>query len=128
MLDLITLMTLVENAALPTTLVWIITDKGKEKAAELLERFWIGERLASHPNQIFVGQQSVAIACILGPAGFQLKLIFPNSGAIAAISTGLIFGLLVCGGDPNPDKQYVCTWCKRLVLDLNNNEFAYDTW
>jgi putative ABC transport system ATP-binding protein len=61
--NLIPVLTAAENAALPVTLDGIKPTKAKAKAAEWLERFGIGDRLASRPDQLSGGeQQRVAIA------------------------------------------------------------------
>jgi len=61
--NLIPVLTAAENAALPVTLDGIKPAEAKAKAARWLERFGLGDRLASRPDQLSGGeQQRVAIA------------------------------------------------------------------
>jgi putative ABC transport system ATP-binding protein len=61
--NLIPVLTAAENAALPVSLDGIKPAEAKTKAAEWLDRFGLGDRLASRPDQLSGGeQQRVAIA------------------------------------------------------------------
>jgi putative ABC transport system ATP-binding protein len=61
--NLIPVLSAAENAALPVTLDGVTPTAAKEKAKQWLERFGLGERLSSRPDQLSGGeQQRVAIA------------------------------------------------------------------
>ncbi len=61
--NLIPVLSAAENAALPVTLDGVTPTVAKEKAKQWLERFGLGERLSSRPDQLSGGQQQrVAIA------------------------------------------------------------------
>lgn len=61
--NLIPVMTVVENAALPVTLDGVKPADAQKKAAEWLARFGLADRLRSRPDQLSGGQQQrVAIA------------------------------------------------------------------
>ena len=61
--NLIPVLTAVENAALPVTLDGVKPEEAKKRAAEWLQRFDLGDRLASRPDQLSGGQQQrVAVA------------------------------------------------------------------
>jgi putative ABC transport system ATP-binding protein len=61
--NLITVLTAVENVALPTVFAGVSHDEGLEKAAKLLEMVGLGARLNHKPTQLSAGQQQrVAIA------------------------------------------------------------------
>jgi putative ABC transport system ATP-binding protein len=61
--NLITVLTAVENVALPTVFAGISHDEGLEKAAKLLEMVGLGARMNHKPTQLSAGQQQrVAIA------------------------------------------------------------------
>ncbi|MBN2148969.1 MAG: ABC transporter ATP-binding protein [Anaerolineales bacterium] len=61
--NLIPVLSAVENAALPVTLDGVKPAQAKAKAAQWLERFGLGDRLTSRPDQLSGGQQQrVAIA------------------------------------------------------------------
>jgi len=69
--NLIPVLTAVENAALPVTLDGVKPADAKAKAAKWLERFGLGDRLASRPDQLSGGQQqrvAVARALVAEPA------------------------------------------------------------
>jgi putative ABC transport system ATP-binding protein len=69
--NLIPVLTAAENAALPVTLDGIKASTSHAKAAEWLERFGIGDRLASRPDQLSGGQQqrvAIARALVAEPA------------------------------------------------------------
>jgi putative ABC transport system ATP-binding protein len=69
--NLIPVLTAVENAALPVTLDGVKPNEARAKAAEWLERFGIGDRLASRPDQLSGGQQqrvAIARALVAEPA------------------------------------------------------------
>jgi putative ABC transport system ATP-binding protein len=61
--NLIPVLNVVENAALPVTLDGIKPGEAQKKAAEWLTRFGLSDRMASRPDQLSGGQQQrVAIA------------------------------------------------------------------
>jgi putative ABC transport system ATP-binding protein len=69
--NLIPVLTAAENAALPVTLDGIKPSEARAKAAQWLERFGIGDRLASRPDQLSGGQQqrvAIARALVAEPA------------------------------------------------------------
>lgn len=69
--NLIPVLTAVENAALPVTLDGVKPAEAKKRAGEWLERFGLGDRLASRPDQLSGGQQqrvAVARALVAEPA------------------------------------------------------------
>ena len=69
--NLIPVLTAVENAALPVTLDGVKISDSREKAKKWLERFGIGDRLASRPDQLSGGQQqrvAIARALVADPA------------------------------------------------------------
>jgi putative ABC transport system ATP-binding protein len=69
--NLIPVLTAVENAALPVTLDGVKPADAKAKAAKWLERFGLGDRLYSRPDQLSGGQQqrvAVARALVAEPA------------------------------------------------------------
>jgi len=69
--NLIPVLTAAENAALPVTLDGVKPSEARAKAAEWLERFGIGDRLASRPDQLSGGQQqrvAIARALVAEPA------------------------------------------------------------
>jgi len=69
--NLIPVLNAAENAALPVTLDGMKPAEAREKAAEWLERFGLGDRLFSRPDQLSGGQQqrvAVARALVAEPA------------------------------------------------------------
>ena len=69
--NLIPVLSAVENAALPVTLDGVKPAEAKAKAAEWLERFGLGDRLAHRPDQLSGGQQqrvAIARALVAEPA------------------------------------------------------------
>ncbi|MCA9922771.1 MAG: ABC transporter ATP-binding protein [Anaerolineales bacterium] len=69
--NLIPVLSAVENAALPVTLDGVKPAEAKAKAAEWLERFGLGDRLAHRPDQLSGGQQqrvAIARALVADPA------------------------------------------------------------
>lgn len=69
--NLIPVLTAVENASLPVTLDGVRPAEARERAAGWLERFGLGDRLASRPDQLSGGQQqrvAVARALVAEPA------------------------------------------------------------
>ncbi|MCX6038837.1 MAG: ABC transporter ATP-binding protein [Chloroflexi bacterium] len=69
--NLIPVLTAVENAALPVTLDGVKPAEARKRAAEWLERFGLGDRLNSRPDQLSGGQQqrvAVARALVAEPA------------------------------------------------------------
>jgi putative ABC transport system ATP-binding protein len=69
--NLIPVLNAVENASLPVTLDGVKPVEAKKRAAEWLERFGLGERLTSRPDQLSGGQQqrvAVARALVAEPA------------------------------------------------------------
>ncbi len=69
--NLIPVLNAAENAALPVTLDGIRPVEAKQRAAKWLERFGLGDRLASRPDQLSGGQQqrvAVARALVAEPA------------------------------------------------------------
>jgi putative ABC transport system ATP-binding protein len=69
--NLIPVLTAAENAALPITLDGVKASESRTKAAEWLERFGLGDRLASRPDQLSGGQQqrvAIARALVAEPA------------------------------------------------------------
>jgi putative ABC transport system ATP-binding protein len=69
--NLIPMLTAVENASLPVTLDGVKPAEARQRAAEWLQRFGLGDRLASRPDQLSGGQQqrvAVARALVAEPA------------------------------------------------------------
>jgi putative ABC transport system ATP-binding protein len=69
--NLIPVLTAVENAALPVTLDGVKPVEARKRAAEWLQRFGLGDRLDSRPDQLSGGQQqrvAVARALVAEPA------------------------------------------------------------
>jgi putative ABC transport system ATP-binding protein len=69
--NLIPVLTALENASLPVTLDGVRPAEAKKRAAEWLERFGLGDRLSSRPDQLSGGQQqrvAVARALVAEPA------------------------------------------------------------
>jgi len=69
--NLIPVLTAAENAALPVTLDGIKPSEARAKAVEWLERFGIGDRITSRPDQLSGGQQqrvAIARALVAEPA------------------------------------------------------------
>jgi putative ABC transport system ATP-binding protein len=69
--NLIPVLTAVENASLPVTLDGIKPAEARQRAAEWLARFGLGDRLSSRPDQLSGGQQqrvAVARALVAEPA------------------------------------------------------------
>lgn len=69
--NLIPVLTAAENAALPVTLDGVKASESRTKAAEWLERFGLGDRLVSRPDQLSGGQQqrvAIARALVAEPA------------------------------------------------------------
>ena len=69
--NLIPVLTAVENAALPVTLDGVKLDEARQRAANWLTRFGLGDRLTHRPDQLSGGQQqrvAVARALVAKPA------------------------------------------------------------
>jgi putative ABC transport system ATP-binding protein len=69
--NLIPMLTAVENASLPVTLDGVKPAEARKRAAKWLQRFGLGDRLASRPDQLSGGQQqrvAVARALVAEPA------------------------------------------------------------
>ena len=69
--NLIPVLTAVENAALPVTLDGVKLDEARQRAANWLTRFGLGDRLTHRPDQLSGGQQqrvAVARALVAEPA------------------------------------------------------------
>ncbi len=69
--NLIPVLTAVENTALPVTLDGVKPEQARKRAAEWLNRFGLGDRLQSRPDQLSGGQQqrvAVARALVAEPA------------------------------------------------------------
>ncbi|MBN1304766.1 MAG: ABC transporter ATP-binding protein [Anaerolineales bacterium] len=92
--NLIPVMTAVENAALPVTLDGIKPADAYKRATKWLERFELGDRLSSRPDQLSGGQQQrVAIARAL-VADPTLILADEPTGNVDTRSGDEIAGLL----------------------------------
>ena len=92
--NLIPVLTAVENAALPVTLDGVKPAEARKRAAEWLQRFGLGDRLASRPDQLSGGQQqrvAVARALVTEPA---LILADEPTGNLDTRSGDEIAGLL----------------------------------
>jgi putative ABC transport system ATP-binding protein len=92
--NLIPVLNAVENAALPVTLDGVKPAEAKKRAAEWLQRFGLGDRLASRPDQLSGGQQqrvAVARALVAEPA---LILADEPTGNLDTRSGDEIAGLL----------------------------------
>jgi putative ABC transport system ATP-binding protein len=92
--NLIPVLTVVENAALPVTLDGVKPAEARKRAAEWLQRFGLGDRLASRPDQLSGGQQqrvAVARALVAEPA---LILADEPTGNLDTRSSDEIAGLL----------------------------------
>jgi putative ABC transport system ATP-binding protein len=92
--NLIPVLNAVENAALPVTLDGVKPAEAKNRAAEWLQRFGLGDRLASRPDQLSGGQQqrvAVARALVAEPA---LILADEPTGNLDTRSGDEIAGLL----------------------------------
>ncbi len=120
--NLIPVLNAAENAALPVTLDGVKPADARKRAAEWLQRFGLGDRLASRPDQLSGGQQQrvavaralVAEALLLASVGtafgilsgmylgyvivkalgimFPMNYSFSVSGILAGIAIGLILG------------------------------------
>ncbi len=69
--NLIPVLTAIENAALPVTLDGVRPAEARQRAAEWLERFGLGDRLNNRPDQLSGGQQqrvAIARALVAEPA------------------------------------------------------------
>jgi len=92
--NLIPVLTAVENAALPVTLDGIKPPEARKRAADWLERFGLGDRLTSRPDQLSGGQQqrvAIARALVAEPA---LVLADEPTGNLDTRSGDEIAGLL----------------------------------
>jgi putative ABC transport system ATP-binding protein len=92
--NLIPVLNAVENAALPVTLDGVKPVDAKKRATEWLERFGLGDRLNSRPDQLSGGQQqrvAVARALVTEPA---LILADEPTGNLDTRSGDEIAGLL----------------------------------
>jgi len=69
--NLIPVLTAAENASLPVTLDGVKPADARQRAAEWLDRFGLGDRLTSRPDQLSGGQQqrvAIARALVAEPA------------------------------------------------------------
>jgi putative ABC transport system ATP-binding protein len=92
--NLIPVLTAVENASLPVTLDGVKPAEAKKRAGEWLDRFGLGDRINSRPDQLSGGQQqrvAVARALVAEPA---LVLADEPTGNLDTRSGDEIAGLL----------------------------------
>jgi putative ABC transport system ATP-binding protein len=92
--NLIPVLTALENASLPVTLDGVKPAEAKKRAGEWLDRFGLGDRINSRPDQLSGGQQqrvAVARALVAEPA---LVLADEPTGNLDTRSGDEIAGLL----------------------------------
>jgi putative ABC transport system ATP-binding protein len=113
--NLIPVLTVAENAALPLTLDGTPTGNARAKAAEWLGKVGLGEKLASRPDQLSGGQQqrvAVARALVTEPA---LVLADEPTGNLDTHSADEIADLL---------KQAAHEWGRAVVMVTHDPRIA----
>ena len=113
--NLIPVLTAVENAALPLSLDGVGAAKAQAKATEWLQRFGLGNRLNSRPQQLSGGQQqrvAIARALVAEPA---LVLADEPTGNVDTRASNEIAGLL---------RQVAGTWGRAVVMVTHDTHIA----
>ena len=113
--NLIPVLNAVENAALPLSLDGVSAAKAQAKATEWLQRFGLGNRLNSRPQQLSGGQQqrvAIARALVAEPA---LVLADEPTGNLDTRASDEIAGLL---------RQVAETWGRAVVMVTHDTHIA----